>query len=597
MSGNTDLLTANPRESGIFTDNPRLKTYMKPDSSSSDSSNAETTDSPKKGERPLSSASQPMANPVETLQRRYSDQLSQEIEQLEEQKSRLQTEIATLQKDYAQLQQKTRELRAHSTESQYTESQSTLTGSTDTALSETNKGVVGTQESIDSIQPELTEQVPAFLSDRSRRSELSDDRSHSDEIAQVSQIQQLASVPTKQPTEPHTERIPPFIGPRLPGESPIVPAESPIAQRSEHSLTTPPALRDRPLELPTPATSEQRRQRVSVKKEETAVISVRRRSSKKGLILSAIATALIAGHYSLVGTLAQGGTWLGLAIGETGTGFLPAVALLWLRMLVMIPLLVILAPQLYPATWEDLQAWIYTREQLLIRLVGSGIALFLSQVLLYQSIGLAGPAVGAALLFLYPLTAIPLGLVLKQERPLTAFGLLALVALAMGGLLVARPLFAITPSALWLGLLASLALSLYIVLTNLSYRQQCHPIPTAVIQFSTVAVASSLVLLIRPLQLEEISWISFFVWGLVVGVLMLLAYLFNYSSLRSIGPRTAIVAAATPLVALLFTLGLEPAHSANGGALASLEIIQLTGIALVSIGGIALGKEKLSRPS
>jgi len=513
---------------------------MTPDHSTADStgkSSAETSETePSKTE-----------NPVETLQRRYADQLSQDIEQLEAEKIRLKAEILSLRQDYATLHQQTRQLRAVNN-----------------------------------------------LSERPvNRPRLTDD---------------------PEPVSA-TEKLPTLIGPRLPGEPSVVPANPNISEPIESatrdssaetiSSSEGPDLQKPDLrgpELPMPATSERRRQQVMQRQKDSAsqssaTISVRRRSYRKGLILSAIATLFISMQYGLVDVISQGGSWLGLSFGQLGVGFVPAVALLWLRMLVIVPVLVLIAPQLYLRTWEDMQDWLYNQEYLLIQLIASGVALFFSQVLLYQSIGVVGPAVSAALLFLYPLTAIPVGLFLKQERVLSPFGLMALVALAMGGALVAQPIATLSLSSLSWGLLASLALSFYIVLTNLSYRQQCHPIPVAVVQFSTVAALSSLVLLVKPLQLASITWVGLFWWGVLIGVLMLLAYFLNYSSLRSIGPRTAMVAAATPLVVLLCTWNLMPVRWQGHSPGVSLEIIQLTGILLVSIGGIALGKEKLSRPS
>ena len=374
------------------------------------------------------------------------------------------------------------------------------------------------------------------------------------------------------------------MGPTLPGE----PAP---AIRSEPASTAnaQPELRSRPLALPTPATSEQQRwqRRVQQQENPSALVSIRRKSPRKGLVLGAIATFLIAWHYGIVYALSQGGSWLSIEIGELGKGFVPSAALLWLRMLSMVPAIVLLAPQLHRNTWEDIQSWIATKEPQLALLVGSGIALFFSQVLLYQSIGIVGPIVATALLFLYPLTAVPLGLWLKQEKALSPFSLLAIVAIAMGGLLVVRPTFstAATPG-IRIGLLASVALSLYIVLTNMSYRRHCHPMPVAVIQFSTVAALSSVVLLVNPIKLVNISWVSFCSLGVFVGVLMLTAYLFNYSSLHNIGGKTAIIAATTPLTMLILAFTFSPAQP--------LAIIQWTGVLLVSIGGIALGKEKLS---
>lgn len=507
---------------------------MKPDSSAADSSatdhTAQSDDSP---------------SPLETLQRRYADQLSQDIELLEAEKAKLQTEIDALRQDYVSLHAKTQQLRQ-----------------------------VSTLSTSPSAQPSMAPE--RLLSGPVNEAPLSPVSLSPAPLSPVS----LSSVPLS-PTE--KRGLP--LGPTLPGEpAPAIRAEPPPAANEQ------PELRSRPLELPTPATSEQQRwqRRVEQQQENTsALVSIRRKSPRKGLVLSAIATLLIVWHYGIVYALSQGGRWLSIDIGELGTGFVPSAALLWLRMLIMVPAIVLLAPQLHRSTWEDIQSWIATKEPQLALLVGSGIALFFSQVLLYQSIGIVGPIVATALLFLYPLTAVPLGLWLKQEKALSPFSLLAIVAIAMGGLLVVRPTFstAATPG-IRIGLLASVALSIYIVLTNMSYRRHCHPMPVAVIQFSTVAALSSVVLLFNPIKLVNISWVSFCSLGIFVGVLMLAAYLFNYSSLHNIGGKTAIIAATTPLAMLILSFTFSPAQP--------LAIIQWTGVLLVSIGGIALGKEKLN---
>lgn len=391
-------------------------------------------------------------------------------------------------------------------------------------------------------------------------------------------LRQLASLePTQPVTElPVTEQstLLPLSGPLLPGESEL-PMQAFI-----------PASRERPLELPTPSTSQRRRQKVVQRQARQSLSAAQ---VNRGLVLSAIATALAALHYCLFGALAQGGNWLNLIeIGQLGSGFVPATALLWLRMLVIVPGLLLLAPQFYKGTWNDLQDWLYSREQLLLLLISSGIALFFSQLLLYQSIGLIGAAIGSALFFLYPLTATPAGLALRQDQLPAPLGLLALVAIAMGALLISQPIFiTASPSLLWTGLLASVALSLYILLTNFCYQQRCHPIPTSIAQFSTVAVLCSLILLIKPLQLSNISWLGLFLWGVLIGALMLIAYLLNYASLLTIGPKAAIVAAFTPLLTSILSFSFTPNPA--------LAVIQWTGILLITVGGVALGKEKLDR--
>ena len=308
---------------------------------------------------------------------------------------------------------------------------------------------------------------------------------------------------------------------------------------------------------------------------------------RKGILLSAIATVLTAWHYGLVGTLVQGGSWLGLPLVPLGVGFVPAVALLWLRMLVVAPVLFLLVTQIHRQTWEDLRGWAYGRDRLMTVLIGSGIALFFSQVLLYQSIAQVGPVVGTALLFLYPLLVVPLELLTRRGR-LSPLGLVALVAIAMGGFLTMRPairpaIAAALPTAIGLGLLASVAFSLYLVLTHVSYRQQCHPIPVGVVQFATVAVLSSIVLVVNPLDLAGLDLLNLALWGLLLGVVTLLAYLFNYSSLRLSGARSAAVVALTPLVTVAIAWSFSPSDP--------LEIIQWSGILLLSIGGVALSQE------
>ncbi len=382
------------------------------------------------------------------------------------------------------------------------------------------------------------------------------------------------------------------VGPQLPGETP---SPMPTAKTAEFV-----AIYDQPIYLPitTAPSGAPSQPSYGVQAQDGQRDHQAKADLRKGLGLSAIATGLVAWHFGVVSTLGQGGSWLGLNIGQLGTGFVPAVALLWLRMLVTVTVLIALATQLYRDTWEEVQDWIYTRDQLLVLLIGSGIALFFSQALIYQSLGDLSPGLGAVLLFLYPLTATPLSKLLRQERDLSGLGLLGLVAIAMGGFLAIRPIFSANitqstssqPSAIGMALLASLAFGLYIGLTQLSYRQQCHPIPVSIVQLSTVAVLSSVVLLVKPLKLVDISWLGFAGWGLGLGLAMTLVYLLQYvlqsGNLRRVGVHTAMVAAATPLAAVVIGWSFAPT--------ATFEIIQWTGTLLVSVGGIALAQDKLS---
>ena len=519
---------------------------MKPDSPFDDDDALKPSPDPppgKLGSPSASSASSDSAvplnpselSPLEGLQRRYSDQLSHDIEQLEDDKAQLQAAIAALKADYARLRQ-----------------------------------------TASAAKDEASDSAAA-------------------NFARASGPRLPGEPAAKLPAEPK------LADPVADGtdDGMFEAAQVQVAQ-PQTSLLASAAARGS-VELPIPSTSEQQRRVRSHQQQKAA--DAGQLTLRRGLLLSAITTLIMAWHFCVVGALGQGGTWLGIPIGQLGAGFVPAVALLWLRMLVMMPALGILAPQLHRRTWEDLQDWIYNRDRLLMLLIGSGTALFFSQVLIYQCISVIGPAVGVMLLFLYPLTAVPLGWGMGLNQKMSPLGLLAVVAIAMGGILAIRPVLSLslassalestvgntavaTPFTLLLGVLASVAFSLYIVLTNLSYQQQCHPIPVSIVQFSTVAVLSSIVLLARPLKPVAIDWLSFALWGILLGLLMLLVYLFSYGSLRLMGARTAAVAAFTPLATLLLAWSFTPKPA--------LALLQWTGILLVTIGGVALGQEKLA---
>ncbi|MEM6449117.1 MAG: EamA family transporter [Cyanobacteria bacterium P01_D01_bin.105] len=495
---------------------------------SNDSSNPETSHQESLAQGYSASPDASALTPVEALQTSYADQLSRDIEQLEDQKAKLRKDIQTLTRAYTRLQASVESLRR-------------AERSASSAADAADERVAN-------------QQMTAAL------------RAHEIDDASADASATDASAEWVRPTTP-------LPSPRLPGESTTQPSTQ---QRSS-------------IELPIPATSAQRRQ---IKLQSRRIDAVNASAlQRRGLVLGVIATVLMVWHFCAIAALATGGSWLGFSIGRFGTGFMPAVALLWLRMLVVVPVLVLISPQLYENVWEDLQEWTYSRDGLLLLLIGSGVALFVSQVLLYQCLGFLGPTIGIALLFLYPLTAIPLGIALGENRNLSALAGLALVAIAMGAVLTLKPTFQSAQqdvTAIWLGLATSVAFSVYIILTNLSYRQQrCHPIPAGLVQFCVVAALSSIVLLVRPIEPAEISWLSLAIWGILLGLMMLLVYLFNYSSLRLIGSRTTTIAAAAPLIALVLAWSFYPAPR--------LAIIQWTGIVLIGIGGMALGKEKVSQ--
>ena len=500
------------------------------DSSSQESSNQpESTQSRFNQTR---STERDALTPVEALQKRYADQLSQDIEQLEAQKSKLREDIQTLTRAYTRLQASVDSLRR------------------------TEQSAIRSAEAANKRAEEQNKSTPVQTA--SALGSQTIDHRASDSVSDRESKEGFF-----RPT--------PIQSPRLPGES----AET---VRSTNTSST-----HRAIELPIPATSERKqRRRLSVRSRR--VVSVDNSANeRRATVLRSVSALLIAWNFCVIAALGQGGRWLGISIGSLGIGLMPAVALLWLRMLVVVPALVFLAPQLHKSIWNDLRDWIDKRDGLLMLLIGSGVALFISQILLYQCLGVVGAAIGVALLFLYPMLSVPLGIALRYQR-LSALNGLALVAIAMGSVLTLKPLYG--NFSLGFGLSIGFAFGLFVSLSHLAYRQpNCHPISASFVQFGVVAALSSVVLLLQPLEPESISWLSFAVWGLILGFSSLLAYLIDYGSRRLDGAHSLAPAATLPLITLLIAYSFSSPPS--------LAITQWTGIALISAGGFALFKETL----
>ncbi|MEO0353165.1 MAG: hypothetical protein AAF282_24260, partial [Cyanobacteria bacterium P01_A01_bin.15] len=307
------------------------------------------------------------------------------------------------------------------------------------------------------------------------------------------------------------------------------------------------------------------------------------RSLKKGLVLCAIATLCFSAITVLVGGLSLGGNLFGIElIGRNSFSFFNANTLLWLQLIVLIPTLAVLAPQLYRPVWRDIGQSLRSTPQL-FALIGGGVFYFFAQVLLFQAAGTLGPATAAPLLFAYPLLAVPLLWWINGERPNLLRGVVML-AIAMGAVLILRPLSAASAGA---ALLSAVAFALYIVTSSLS--RQSHPISAGIIQYCIMAILSSIILLLRPLVVTQDLTAQFVVGGLGLGALAGLSHLFHYSGLRLVGGlRTAMLTAATPLLVALLTALLSINQP-------TLHMIQWAGIVLITLGGMTLARDRLSR--
>lgn len=266
--------------------------------------------------------------------------------------------------------------------------------------------------------------------------------------------------------------------------------------------------------------------------------------------------------------------------------------LIWLRLMVILPLMVLAARVLEPTSWQMLrQSVIAPPPRLWVGVLGSGCLLFLAQALLIWAIAWVPTGAAVSLFFLYPLVIVPLTWHLRRERP-TPLGGLVLAGIALGGVLV-FPLTANLTSVAWLGSTAALgsglafAGSLYF---SQVYGRQMHPIPLGLLYFAaTFAVATLALLLpwawIGPVNSGAAEWPDLFLGGCLLGVIAGGAYVLNLRGTGLIGPgRAAVIGASSPAITTaLAALLLQE----------SLREWQVVGVILVTLCGVILFLERL----
>lgn len=320
-----------------------------------------------------------------------------------------------------------------------------------------------------------------------------------------------------------------------------------------------------------------------------------------GIIVVVLSTLALSLHNVIVGVIGYGGQILGrLPVEAVLPLTIPnSLLLLWLRMVVVVPLLALVAPRLHPTVGRDLRL-MFSRDyrRPLIQVIASGGFLFLSQVLIYKAIADVGPGVAVTLLFMYPLITVPLAWFLFGDRP-TPLRLVVMFAITMGIVFTALPRIYTDLSgdgvSLWgvgAALLSSVAFALFLIAMQLCFRR-LHPVSVSLVQFSTIFILTSLILVIGSLfglsPGAPASSLGLYVGAGMLGLLTLLGYLFNNYGVKLLGAAQAsIVAASGPVVTAILAFLITP------GEKSALLFIQWMGVILVTLGVISLSLERLT---
>ncbi|HEY9630940.1 MAG TPA: DMT family transporter [Coleofasciculaceae cyanobacterium] len=313
-----------------------------------------------------------------------------------------------------------------------------------------------------------------------------------------------------------------------------------------------------------------------------------------GLIMVLCSTLALSLHNVIVGIVGNPSRLFGLVpIGGyiDISSFGSSLFILWMRMLVVVPLMAWLGSVLHPSIWRDTRYFFESNDRRLINsVVGSGFFLFLSQVLLYIAISEIGPGVATTILFMYPIVTLPLTWLLFGDRP-NRFRVIVMLTILSGVILTALPKISASTNLSGSGVGAAIASGIffacYLISMQISFRK-LHPVPVSLIQFVSIFILASISLIVLGIQVTPTDRLGLFISGLILGVLTLVGYLLNNFGVRFMGAaRASIIAASSPVLTAMMAFFIIP------GELTALHLIQLVGILIVTLGVTALSFERI----
>ncbi|MDY6939679.1 MAG: EamA family transporter [Cyanobacteriota bacterium] len=322
---------------------------------------------------------------------------------------------------------------------------------------------------------------------------------------------------------------------------------------------------------------------------------------KLGLILALLYAATLSLFNVSIGVILNPKTILG--IWDWGGIISPSVGnsllILFLRMVVVVGLMPLLALWLYPPMWEDLgEFWQSKDDRLKLQAIGSGAGLFLSQVLIYMAFGTGIPVgVVITLFFIFPIVTVLGAWLLFGARPSNLrWGVMAIIL--CGAILSVPSISEVFSGGLGdnfvLGSIYSLASGVtfagYVLLTQICGKK-LHPMPFSFANFLTVFVLSLVGVLIAgttgwgAMEVPQGEAISLLAGGVWLGVLTLASYIFNNFAIKySDASLASIVGATGPVMTALFAWILVNEV---------MQPLQIGGMVLVTIGVVGLSLERI----
>lgn len=283
-----------------------------------------------------------------------------------------------------------------------------------------------------------------------------------------------------------------------------------------------------------------------------------------------------------------------------------SLLILMLRMLVVMPLMLVLAPILYPRVWLDLQGLVdafkasatnhdkSSQKSLMLCFLG-GFFLFLSQVLIYIASGQVSASMVITLFFIYPTISSLLSWFLLRDFP-TPLRAITISTIFLGELLVLGGVVRTDTGNLFLGSLSAIAagamFGFYVVTTRIG-SAKVHPVTFTLINFTTILLLCFTGLMILPffsvrslsLQVSTNKILELILIAFLLGMLTLCGYIFNNFGIRKLGvSRSSVIGAMVPIITIIFA-GIIIQES--------LQPLQIMGVLLITFGAGSISFENI----
>ncbi|NEQ27034.1 MAG: DMT family transporter [Microcoleus sp. SIO2G3] len=262
--------------------------------------------------------------------------------------------------------------------------------------------------------------------------------------------------------------------------------------------------------------------------------------------------------------------------------------LMFLRMLVVVPLMAALAPKLYSSGLRESKALLKGDQSVLIQSIGCGVLMFVYIAMLYVAIGSIPTGIAMTLFFTYPVFTALLSWKWFGDR-LTRFRWLVMAMILVGCALTVPQSEATSSSSVAIGIAASLGsgviYALYTVLAQQCF-EKIHPVPFTWISFAVTLVLSGLSLLVMPLP-TDLAWTPLWIGSIFSGLVSFAGHSLNNLGIRMVGATAAsMIGSSSPALTALL------AWAAIGE---SIDLIQSIGIVIVTLGIVLLSGERRLR--